>query len=101
MDRIGSALHLHAGRLHRLRGDLPCAGDPAHPADVGLELRARRGAGRRHGGTRHADPEDPLQLAIGFVAVVLGAANAAGGYVVTERMLAMFKGKKNARERTT
>lgn len=38
-----------------------------------------------------ADPDDPLQLAIGFFAVLLGAANAAGGYVVTERMLAMFK----------
>ena len=39
----------------------------------------------------HADPEDALQLAIGFLAVFLGAANAAGGYVVTERMLGMFK----------
>lgn len=38
-----------------------------------------------------ADPADSVQLAIGFVAVFLGAANAAGGYVVTERMLAMFK----------
>lgn len=28
---------------------------------------------------------------LGFVGVMLGAANAAGGYVVTERMLAMFK----------
>src|SRR5574337_940776 len=41
-----------------------------------------------------ADPDSPLQLAIGFIAVLLGAANAAGGYVVTERMLAMFKGGK-------
>jgi len=41
-----------------------------------------------------ADPEDPLQLAIGFFAVLLGAANAAGGYVVTERMLGMFKKKE-------
>ncbi|MCF8191241.1 MAG: NAD(P) transhydrogenase subunit alpha [Burkholderiales bacterium] len=41
-----------------------------------------------------ADPEDPLQLAIGFFAVLLGAANAAGGYVVTERMLGMFQSKK-------
>ncbi len=32
---------------------------------------------------------------IGFVAVVLGAANAAGGYVVTERMLTMFKKKQD------
>lgn len=29
--------------------------------------------------------------AIGFVGVLLGAGNAAGGYVVTERMLQMFK----------
>jgi NAD(P) transhydrogenase subunit alpha len=32
----------------------------------------------------------PEQL-IGFVGVLLGAGNAAGGYVVTERMLQMFK----------
>lgn len=41
-----------------------------------------------------ADPDEPLQLVIGFLAVFLGAANAAGGYVVTERMLAMFKTRK-------
>ncbi|ARP83085.1 NAD(P)(+) transhydrogenase [Bordetella genomosp. 8] len=29
--------------------------------------------------------------AVGFIGVVLGAANAAGGYVVTDRMLAMFR----------
>ena len=34
------------------------------------------------------------QQIIGFVAVALGAANAAGGYVVTERMLGMFQKKK-------
>ena len=38
--------------------------------------------------------ETPLGMAIGFFAVALGAANAAGGYVVTERMLAMFKKKE-------
>ena len=32
----------------------------------------------------------PLEQAIGFVAVVLSAANVTGGYVVTERMLEMF-----------
>ena len=36
-----------------------------------------------------------LEKTIGFIAVLLGAANAAGGYVVTERMLAMFKSGKN------
>ncbi|WP_166836952.1 NAD(P) transhydrogenase subunit alpha [Rheinheimera pleomorphica] len=32
----------------------------------------------------------PEQI-IGFIGVLLGAGNAAGGYVVTERMLQMFK----------
>ena len=40
----------------------------------------------------HAD--SPLEKALGFVAVLLGAGNAAGGYVVTERMLDMFKSSK-------
>ena len=42
--------------------------------------------------------ETPLQIVLGFLAVLLGAANAAGGYVVTERMLAMFKSNKGAGE---
>jgi H+-translocating NAD(P) transhydrogenase subunit alpha len=35
--------------------------------------------------------ETPAQQVIGFVAVLLAAGNAVGGYVVTERMLEMFK----------
>ncbi len=35
-----------------------------------------------------------IEKIIGFVGVVLGAGNAAGGYVVTERMLEMFKSSK-------
>ncbi len=45
---------------------------------------------------------------IGFIAVLLGAGNAAGGYAVTDRMLAMFQtsadvrhGKKTLRKRAT
>ncbi|MGF1644889.1 MAG: NAD(P) transhydrogenase subunit alpha [Thiotrichales bacterium] len=34
---------------------------------------------------------------IGIIAVVLGAGNAVGGYVVTERMLEMFKSSKGAK----
>jgi NAD(P) transhydrogenase subunit alpha len=34
---------------------------------------------------------NPAQQVIGFVGVLLGAGNAAGGYVVTRRMLAMFR----------
>ncbi|MBP6534498.1 MAG: NAD(P) transhydrogenase subunit alpha [Arenimonas sp.] len=40
----------------------------------------------------HAD--STFEKIIGFIAVVLGAGNAAGGYVVTERMLEMFKPSK-------
>ena len=42
----------------------------------------------------------PLEQVIGFIAVVLGAANVTGGYVVTERILQMFDrtGKKPGRE---
>ena len=42
----------------------------------------------------------PLGQIIGFIAVVLGAANVTGGYVVTERILQMFdrSGKKPKKE---
>jgi NAD(P) transhydrogenase subunit alpha len=33
---------------------------------------------------------------MGFIAVVLGAANAFGGFAVTDRMLEMFKRKPGA-----
>lgn len=39
------------------------------------------------------------QQALGFIAVLLGAGNAAGAYVVTERMLEMFKPGRAAKER--
>ena len=38
--------------------------------------------------------ETPLMMTMGFIAVVLGAANVFGGFVVTDRMLEMFKKKK-------
>ena len=40
--------------------------------------------------------ENTTQQIIGFVAVLLGAGNAVGGYVVTERMLEMFKSSNKA-----
>ncbi len=38
------------------------------------------------------------EQAIGFAAVLLGAGNVAGGYAVTERMLAMFQPSRPAGE---
>ena len=42
----------------------------------------------------HAAPDDYLALGLGFLAVVLGTLNVVGGFVVTNRMLEMFKKKK-------
>ena len=35
--------------------------------------------------------QTPLEIGIGFLGVALAAGNAVGGYVVTKRMLEMFK----------
>jgi len=40
------------------------------------------------------EPENILALALGFVAIVLGILNVVGGFVVTDRMLEMFKKRK-------
>ncbi|MEN8803071.1 MAG: NAD(P) transhydrogenase subunit alpha [Thiogranum sp.] len=41
--------------------------------------------------------ETNMEILIGFIGVLLGAGNAVGGYVVTERMLEMFKSSKEAK----
>ena len=37
--------------------------------------------------------DDTLSMVLGFLAVVLGTLNVVGGFVVTNRMLEMFKKK--------
>ena len=41
-----------------------------------------------------AEPDNYLALALGFIAVIVGTLNVVGGFVVTDRMLEMFKKKK-------
>jgi NAD(P) transhydrogenase subunit alpha len=41
-----------------------------------------------------AEPDNYIALVIGLLAVVLGTLNVVGGFVVTDRMLEMFKKKK-------
>lgn len=41
----------------------------------------------------NVDPTDYLALTLGFLAVLLGTLNVVGGFVVTDRMLEMFKKK--------
>ncbi|MBN8720340.1 MAG: NAD(P) transhydrogenase subunit alpha [Sediminibacterium magnilacihabitans] len=40
------------------------------------------------------DPDNYIALIIGFLAVILGTLNVVGGFMVTDRMLEMFKKKK-------
>jgi NAD(P) transhydrogenase subunit alpha len=43
-----------------------------------------------------AEADDPLGYVLAFVAMAFGAMNVVGGYVVTDRMLQMFKKKPAA-----
>jgi NAD(P) transhydrogenase subunit alpha len=42
-----------------------------------------------------ANASSPLEIVLGFVAVVLATLNVVGGFVVTDRMLEMFKGRQS------
>ncbi len=41
-----------------------------------------------------AEADNYLALVLGFIAVIVGTLNVVGGFVVTDRMLEMFKKKK-------
>jgi NAD(P) transhydrogenase subunit alpha len=41
-----------------------------------------------------ANATSPLEIILGFVAVLLATLNVVGGFVVTDRMLEMFKGRQ-------
>jgi NAD(P) transhydrogenase subunit alpha len=44
-----------------------------------------------------AEADDYGALILGFLAVILGTLNVVGGFVVTDRMLEMFKKRKKAK----
>src|SRR2546427_12847408 len=41
-----------------------------------------------------SDAHDPVQILLGLIAVLLATLNVVGGFVVTDRMLEMFKGRR-------
>jgi NAD(P) transhydrogenase subunit alpha len=45
-----------------------------------------------------AESDNYLALILGFLAVILGTLNVVGGFVVTDRMLEMFKKKKQIKK---
>lgn len=42
-----------------------------------------------------SNAQSPLEIVLGFVAIVLATLNVVGGFVVTDRMLEMFKGRQS------
>ncbi|GAA3289458.1 hypothetical protein GCM10020218_058140 [Dactylosporangium vinaceum] len=63
-----------------------------HPADVRHQRHPRR---RLAGAIRlAADADGPLGYGLAFTAVAFAAANVVGGYVVTDRMLRMFRPRR-------
>ena len=44
-----------------------------------------------------AEADNPVSYALAFIAMVFGAANVVGGYVVTDRMLQMFRRREPAK----
>ena len=44
-----------------------------------------------------AGADTPLGIVLGLVAVILATTNVVGGFVVTDRMLEMFKGRQGSR----
>lgn len=44
-----------------------------------------------------AGADSPLTVALGLAAVILATTNVVGGFVVTDRMLEMFKGRQAAK----
>ena len=45
-----------------------------------------------------AGAHTPLEIVLGLVAVTLATTNVVGGFVVTDRMLEMFKGRQPAKQ---
>jgi NAD(P) transhydrogenase subunit alpha len=43
--------------------------------------------------------DNDLLITLGFIAVVLGTLNVVGGFVVTDRMLEMFRAKPSAKDK--
>ena len=81
-----------AGRLRRLRGDLQGAQHAAHAADVGHQRDPRDRRARRHPRARPRR-DGFLNKLLLVIAIAFGTINVVGGFLVTDRMLEMFKSK--------
>ena len=84
--------------LPRLRGDLQGADAVAHAADVRARTRSTASSSSARCSSPVSIDKDTLTSVIGLIAVVLASANVVGGFVVTDRMLEMFKKREKKPE---
>jgi H+-translocating NAD(P) transhydrogenase subunit alpha len=45
-----------------------------------------------------AQAQTPVEIVLGFVAMILATTNVVGGFVLTDRMLELFKGRRSTSE---
>ena len=89
-ELVAPAHRRGARGLHRVRGHLEGADDAPHATDERHQRHPWRRARRRAARAR-IRPESTYVLVLGFIAVIFGTMNVVGGFVVTDRMLEMFK----------
>jgi NAD(P) transhydrogenase subunit alpha len=67
----------------------------AHAADVGHERDPRDRAARRDRRARTAREPSPFDAVVLVAAIAFGMINVVGGFLVTDRMLGMFKPERS------
>ena len=96
MRLLVRALRLRAGDLHRAGRDPPGVPAAAHAADVAHQRDLRDRRGRRDPGGRPRLPASRSAI-LGAIAVFASMTNIVSGFLITDRMLKMFKTRAEAR----
>ena len=89
-------LYLHAGDVSRLRGHPPRFAAAAHAADVADQRDLGHRRGRRDPDHRRGARHRRSASVLGFVAVTAATINVVSGFLITDRMLKMFKTREPA-----
>ena len=87
-----------AGGVRRHRGDLEGADHAAHAADERARTRSTASSSSARSWSP-ASTDSTLVKVLGTIAVAFGAINVVGGFLVTDRMLNMFKRRPGDGER--
>lgn len=102
MENILSYLHLHIEMIYIIILSIFVGVEVIGRVPSVLHTPLMSGANAIHGVViigsiivmLNTRPDNYMLLTLGFIAVLLGTLNVVGGFVVTDRMLEMFKKKK-------